>query len=283
MADNIVRTVYGAILQTAQLFDQPVTLDEHSTLNEKLGILPESSLSLPSVPSLNLVLIGNKGHTIFTGSDGFVVPDLVPHDPTDAAPYGLMPFVLRLPSEDLSAEERANYRLRRLETRGTTTYVAYYGRVIDTSGSVVSASLKTVTNGETNSVAFKPTLENLSPVPKTTSSTGVNITSTQYISATAKVPFTMSTKDIEEYQNVVNIIYQDSRYSIISEVCICTSIDTTTTGDFNGVTSSYTEAIGVQVMTHVSELYPLQSLNSTMNVIFDVGAVEPINSSVISG
>ena len=280
MSDNIVRTVYGATLQTSQLFDNPLTLPTHSTLNEKLGIYPELSKTLASVPVLNVACIGNKGHKIFVGEDGFSAPDTVSHEPTDAGLFGQLPFVLRAPSDDLTADERLRYRLRRLESHGGNQYVAYYGRVLDTSGAVVATSLKTVVDGETKSVEFVPTLENLNPTPNLLESTGTNVTTTQYVAATCKVPFTMDATDIEEFHNVINIIYGDLRYAMISEIALCTSLDQTVSGDFNGVTASYTEAIGVQVMTHISEIYTMRSLNNKINIIFDVGAVEPLNVAV---
>jgi len=155
----IVRTVYGAYLQTTQLLGLPMVLKPNSTLNEKFNIHDNVALASSDIPRLNYVSIGNGGHRMVVGTNGIARPEPVQHTPRDAALYNHLPFVLRLPGDDLTAQERMQYRLRRLETHDGTVYVAYYMKLLDLSNTLPQLELRTVNEGVTTSTPFVPTAE----------------------------------------------------------------------------------------------------------------------------
>lgn len=274
--ENTTRTVYGAYIQTAEYLKSPIVILPHSTLNEKLGINQDIPIASTDIPGMGYFAIGNGGHTMLTGADGITIPSPVQHLSTDAALYNQLPYVLRLPNNDLDAATRLKYRLRRSEIHNGVTYIAYYLKVIDLSNTIPQMEYNTVADGATNSVAFAPSVSNLNPTPPAVSSTGVNVTSGDYITVTSKVPFTMDTNDITEFVNVANIIYGNPNYAIISEIGLITGVDKQVVGNFNGVSSAYTDVIGAQVSSFISTFFAMQFSNTGIDILLDVGSVEPL-------
>jgi hypothetical protein len=272
--EHIVRTVYSASLQTNQLLGLPTVIKEHSTLNEKFNIHQDVVMADIDKPTLKYITIGNGGHRMVMGTNNIYIPQPIQHTPRHAALYNHLPFVLRLPLDDLAPSERIKYRLRRLETHDGVVYVAYYLKVLDVSATITQLELRNVTDGITTSTAFVPTIADLNPTPPPLTPGGVISTTGDYISATAKVPFLMTTTDIAEFLNVANIIYGDVNYGIISEVGLCSGIDKNLMGNFNGVSSSYTDAIGVQIVSFINTFFATNFANDELRVLFDIGSTE---------
>jgi hypothetical protein len=248
----------------------------NTTLNELFSINATATLAGGEMPSLGYIAIGNGGHKLLMGSNNIPKTDVVQHRPTDAALYNHMPFVLRDVTNDLQPADRAMYGLRRIETYNGKPYVAYYLKRIDFTNTIPQLDYCVVDNGVTNSTAFAPNAGNLHPTPPAVSNTGVNITTGDYVSATAKLPFSMSADDVAEYLNVANIMYGDPGMAIISEIALCSGVDRVLPGDFNGVTINYNEVVCAQVMSFVSSFFAMNFSNSGINYLFDVGATEPL-------
>lgn len=274
--EHIVRTVYGAYLQTCQLLGVPMVLKPNSTLNEKFNIHTNISIADSDKPSMRYVTIGNGGHRMVTGTNGIGRPEVIQHTPRNAALYNHLPFILRLPHDDLAPIERAKYRLRRLETHDGVTYVAYYLKLLNMTNTVPQLELRTVVDNITTATVFNPTIADLNPTPPALNSGGVLTTTGDYIAATGKVPFTMVSNEIDEFLNVANIIYGDDGYAMISEIGLCSGVDRTVMGDFNGASIGYTDAVGVQIINFISKFIHAPSNNAGINIEFDVGSVEPL-------
>jgi len=274
--ENIVRTVYSAHLQTAQYMDLPLTIKPNSTLNEKFNVHAGLTLAGGELPTLKYLCIGNGGVRVTVGADGTPKTEVVQHRPRDAALYKHLPFVLRPIANDLTASERIKYRMRRLETHNGATYAAYYARLMDVSSTVPVLELRTVNSGVVTSVEFSPNVGDLNPTPPAIGTGGVLVTTGDYIAANAKVPFTMGVTDIEEFMNVCNVIYGDPNYAIISEIALCSGVDRVVTGDFNGASIGYTEAIAMQVCNFIGTFLPMNAINRNMTVMLNVGSVEPL-------
>jgi len=210
------------------------------------------------------------------GANNIAKPEPVIHTPRDAALYNQLPFILRLPSEDLTPSERANYRLRRLEQHDGVTYVAYYLKLLDLSETSPVLELRSVTDGVVTSTTFEHTAADLNPTPPSITPGGVITTSGDYVAATAKVPFTMTADEITEFLNVANIIYGDVNYAMISEIALCSGVDRVVTGDFNGVSSSYTDAIAVQITNFINSFFAVNFINTELSSVFDVGSLESL-------
>ena len=274
--EKIVRSASGAALQTSQFLRKPVEIRQYTTLNEKFNIHEDIAISTSDIPGVAYVGIGNGGHAMAIGADGVARVKVIQHEPEHAGLYNQLPFVLRLPNNDLSAAERVNYRLRGLVTVGGVTYVAYYLKVLDLSGTATKLELRTINNGVTTSSEYTPTLANLSPTPPPISTGEVLVASGDYLAATAKVPFTLSENDITEFINVCNIYYGDESYAMISEVALCSGIDRAVVGDFNGVSLGYTDAVAVQIVSFISTFYLAPVCRQGIPIVFDVGSLEPL-------
>lgn len=71
-------------------------------------------------------------------------------------------------------------------------------------------------------------------------------------------------------------MYNDDRYAIISEIALCSGVDRTVNGVFNGVNSSYVEAIGVQCVSYISSMFMAKFMGGSFSVEMDVGSTEPL-------
>lgn len=273
--ESITRTGLGALLQTNQLLNLPHTIGPNSTLNQKFQIHQNVAIAEQDRLSIKYLAIGNGGHKNVIGVDGISKVDPVKHLARFSALYNHLPFVLRDPSDDLIPNERLKYRLRRTEDHDGTTYVAYYLKVIDLTNVQSKLELRVTEDGVTTSTPFEHNLSDLSPTPPITDPDQVVSTTSDYLAATAKFNFNMTSAEVDEFRNVANIIYGDEGYAIISELALCSGVDRIVTGDFNGISSSYTDAIGVQVATFINMMFPATFQNE-INTTFDIGSIEAL-------
>lgn len=273
---NVVRTGIAAITQTNQYIGKASRPIPNSTLNQKLNIFPDVAITDNDTPHMRYLAIGNGGHDFIAGSNGRKKWKALHHKARHTALYNQLPFVLRLPAEDLTAAERLRYRLRRLETHGGITYVAYYLRVLDLSTTETTLEYRRVQDGVTTSTPFSPTLEDLNPVPPSLSvGEAVGVTG-DYIASTAKIPFEMTEQDVQEFVNACRIIEGGDGYAVISECATVTGVDRALQGDFNGAMQSYTEVINAQVSSFIATAWVMEYQTDGVRMTIDVGNVEPL-------
>lgn len=274
---NATRTVYGAYIQTCLLLGVPPVYPEHSTLNEKFGIQSGVLPTSEQFPRLRYYTIGNKGHQLVVGAQGIPKPEPVQHRATDAALFGHLPFVLRPVANDLTAGERARYALRREETHEGVRYAAYYLRRMDMTNVVPAMEYKVVSGGTEQTSPFVPNSSNLNPTAPQVNNTGVNVTSGDYVSASGRLGLIINEAEAAELLNVAKVIYDDEGYAIISEIGLCTGVDKVVQVTSSaGGTFNFNEAIGVQIATHVSGMYPMVFSNTGVTIALNVGATEPL-------
>lgn len=275
---KVVRTAIGSIIQTGQYLGKDIIAYANSTLNQKLGINADIDIAAGEIPTVKYIAIGNGGHDFIVGANGRPKWETVAHAPRHTALYNQLPFVLRLPSNDLPAADRRKYRLRRMETHGGVQYVAYYLRLLDTSQTSPTLELRHVENDITTASVYAPTIEDLNPTPPVIA-TGSLVTATaDYVASTAKVPFAMTAAEVTEFMDAVRIIEGEDGYAIISEVATVSGIDRTVQGTFSGVAASYTEIIRAQVTAFISSAWVMESQTDGISMTIDVGNVEPLVS-----
>ena len=266
------------------LLQLPYAISPNSTLNQKFGIQATLVPDISVLPSLGYYAIGNGGHQFTLGTSGTSTaaiskPEPVQHRGTDAALYNHTPFVLRLLTNDLTAAAMLQYALRRIETHNGVQYAAYYLKRLVLTEVTPAMEYVTVSNGISNVSAFIPTSANLNPIPPALSSTGVNIVSGDYVSATAKLNIILSTDDIAELINVAMVLYNDANYAIISEIALCSGVDKIVTSPVAGnATINFKEAIAVQVLSFVNTFFPLNYSGNSCELLLDVGCSEPVFS-----
>ena len=278
MSEVIVRTVYGANLQTCQLMGIPFTLTPNSTLNEKFGIAQTNVPNATDMPRMKYVCIGNAGHRMkTTGNSTLQVPEPQQHQPTDAALFSHLPFVLRQTSNDLTVSERARYALRKLETYAGVNYFAYYLRRMDLTAVTSQMEYKAVTNTGVSTTAFQPDSDNLNPVAPVINTGNAVTTSGDYVTASARVSFVLDTFDVTEIRHAASVIYGSDDYAIISEIGLASGIDKTVTAfDVAGGSFNFNEVIAAQIVNFITSFHALKFTSNGVNTLFDVGATEPL-------
>lgn len=273
---NITRTIYSSALQTAQVLGIDYAIPDNTTLNEKFDVLPTASID-DVYPQMKYWAMGRGGHRNASGPDGQSITRLNFHRASDAACFQHMPFVLRKADNDISAAARANYALRVEEVHGGVPYVAYYLRRLDHSNLEIGFNRLTVTNGNQTLLPYTPSSSDLSPTPLTVSPTEVNVTDGEYLSASTLVQLLLTEDEIAEAVAAAKVIYGEEEYATLSEVALCSGVDRVQSATSSeGLAFNYTEAIGVQVNTHIITHHQLWLANRELLIEFDLGGTESL-------
>lgn len=266
---SIVRTVLGAALNNAIITGLPYDIKEYTTLNEKLEINKDESLTLSTstYPQLKYFCIGNGGHKVEV-VEGITKIAPIQHKTTDFSPYNIIPFVLRQINNDLTNEERAKYGLRKLVTYNNTKYIAYYLKRLDyTNSSVEMNNVIINADGTKTTSPFVPTSDNLNPTPTIIDSSGTNVVTPSYVSVSNLIQIKFSEVDCTELKNVANIMYGDEEMSIVSEICLVSGVDKTMSSSTPGLSDiTIKEVIAAQV-DHIVTTFHSASIN---NLGFDI-------------
>lgn len=276
--EQVVRTVYGAYLQTCQLMGIPFELKPSTTLNEKFLTSASVALSPADIPKMQYVAIGNGGHRMkVSGTSTLQVPEPLVHRTTDAALYNHIPFVLRPQVNDLTETQQERYALRVAETHDGVDYFAYYLRRMDLTSVVGEMQIKNVVAGVTTTTELVPTVDNLNPTPPLIPPGGSIPTTGNYAVASARVNFILDEFDIDEIKNAALVLEHSEDFAIISEIAMVSGINKVVPAlDNLGNTFNFNEVIAAQVAAHVSSFHVLKSTSSGINTVFDVGATEPL-------
>lgn len=277
MAEIITRTVYGAALQTAQLTGRPFELIASTTLNEKLNVLTNPTIVSGEYPRLQYVCIGNGGHGIKNGGTNMVVPVPLQHRTSDAAPFNMIPFVLRHVDEDLPQGQRVRYALRRTEQINGENYYAYYLRRLPAITGSVQLNHKAVSGGNTTVTPFTPTSAHLNPVPPDLDNSGTNVATGDYLTATLATQFNLDSFDIAEILKVSTIIYGEDDFAVISEIGLVTGLERQiSVATSGGANVNFNEVAAAQIHTHITRFTPLKFTNGAVNNTYNLGATEPL-------
>lgn len=275
--ENIVRTSYGSLLQSALLTGVNLPVNASSTLNTKFGVQASTALANGDRPKMKYITIGNGGHSMTVGSNGVSVPKPIQHRSTDAALYSHLPFVVRALNNDLNSTDRQKYGIRTTITVQSVQYIAYYLKKLDYTGVVPSMDLKQVSGGITTTTPFVPNSGNLNPTPPALDSNGVVITTGDYVAATTKIPFALTADEVAEILNAANIIHGNPAFGIISEIGLVSGVDKTVTVNPSiGSPFNFDEVIAAQIVTFISTFFSLPFNNAGVNMVLDVGATEPL-------
>lgn len=280
---TITPTVYGAYIQTCQYLGESIGIKPNTTLNEKHSIYEDLVIGQDEIPRMGYIAIGNGGHKFSIGANGISKTETIQHRPTDAALYNQIPFIIRTADSDLTPFEREKYAHRKELSINGVNYIAYYLKRVDLSDVTIQMDYKTITidqvNGSvtTNVTTFTPTTSNLDPTPPDVNNTGVNTTTGDYVSSTAKIPLQLTENEIEELFNVSRVLYDgDDGYAIISEIALCTGVDRIVEIDNAGIVSNFKEAMFVQVSNFIGVCYLLKFTNAGIDTLLDVGSTQPL-------
>lgn len=213
--------------------------DIQSTLNAKYNNF--ASLLPTALPTVSYFGIGIGG--------SYNVSNLNLQEPypvlqTNMDLYQPIPFRCVPVLQDLTAAERAAYRMRVRRTINGSDYFCYYLKVVTFDQTAVSITETNPTTGVLSPYVLD--YSNLNPTPPAVSSTGtVTTPSTEInVSITSTLPVTGA-----EVTESINVLYNgDLRYATISEIGLYSGQDQTVTGlDGSGSNISYLEAVLAQL------------------------------------
>ena len=279
---KVTTTLSGIRVQTACHLGLPLNYPEKSTINEHLSVFKDVMPDAMARPTAKYLVLGNKGHKVTEQTDDLqgVVP--VTHQPTDAAPYGIIPLVLRPVDKDLADDVRDRYALRRLETHNNVRYWAYYARRLAYPGKTVTDYYTKVRDGVSTVNEFKYTDLNLHPTQPDLTDYNFDVTDTvvasdgDYVNTAATIDIKLDAFDIAELINVAKVKYQNPTLAIVSEFCLCTGVDTVATGEsFMGSPFTYEEVAGCQVSLFLTTFINVAFNNGGVGYTVSMGQTEP--------
>ena len=284
MATNTVKTTNFDLFDQYRTLNQPFTLNgnQYSTLNEfslfsGLGnVNPPSPIAGVNVyPTLQYMAIGNGGNSSVIGAGNSTLIDILQHAATDSVLFNHIPFVLVPLTSDLSAIERAGYRLRIVQTVGGIQYVGYYLKLLNLSGITPSTQIVTLTNGAiTSNLPYTPASSRLAPTPVNISNTNVNISTGSHLITQSIIPVTLNATDIAGIINACTILYGDIRFATISEVGLVAGFDIPNfISPYDGI--SYTEIQTAQIMSFIGCIEALQQNPTSVPFQFGLSNSSP--------
>lgn len=235
MASSAERTARTLLLTQRALeatLNITPTYSADFTLNTKYGVAAATQLPANARPRIRYFGIGTNGFR--NVSNNLAEPHEV--RPTNMDLYEPIPFRIRTPDQDLSAQERAPYRMRASVTIAGTTYIAYYLKTL----SLESTSVGFTYSGTEN--AYTLDAANLRPSPPAPVLQGAVQGTGTGIEASVSARATVTGEEIAE---AVNIIHGgDFSRARISEIGIYMGHDVShTTLDDQNQSFSYDEAI----------------------------------------
>lgn len=273
----VTRTIVAAELQVTNFLDIPYAVRPFTSLNQKHDIQAATLPDIGSKHATKYLAIGNRGHRILAGADGFPYTSPVPHTPADTALYGQIPWLVRPEDQDIPAVERAKYAHRKviLNSSGERR-IAYYLLRLDHTNVTTQLLLTTIRDGVTNTVAFVHNSSNANPVPPEISPDDDTPALEQgdYLTAKAILQISLSQTQVDELLNVANELYDNDNYAIISEVALCAGVDKTIVTNGSSGTINFNEALQVQIMSFISTYHAMKFTNNGLTFSVDVGANE---------
>ena len=273
MESNATHTVFGNFINTLQRMKKSYVHTPFTTLNEKFNIFPNERPSAGVLPTIGYLGVGNGGHYADTIDNNLDITRNYQHKSTDASLFRWMPLVLRPLANDLTPAQRAGYALRRIETYEGVQYAAYYLKRVDLSAVDPKMEYRIITpDGSIVVSEFIPDSSNLNPVPEEIAVDGVNVTTSEFISVSAKVTIPWQQWEIQEYLNAANIKFGTEDAAIISEIVIVSGVDKVVTAG----ALTYTESICAVIETYIQQKIDITTNSQNFAMNLDIGVSEPL-------
>lgn len=277
---TIRRTIYGAVVQTAQLLNIPIpaAFIQASSLNTSLGILASATPAVNEPIAMRYFTLGIGAHSYTTGAGGIALPATKNHSARDAGSFKIIPICIRQVGDDIEDAYRQRYALRRIETIGGAPHIVYYARRFDASGAVIKAYQQTISNGRvTDSNEFTPSLADREPTPVEIAPGVSNPLTAVVMRASALCTISLDAFDVAEILNASMVMFGSEDYTYVSEIGLVTGADRQVNSDNgSGGTVSFKEVIGAQIHSHIPAQLALKDRRPGLELTFDVGAVEAL-------
>ena len=282
----ITRTIYGAELQVCMFHGIPYPIRPNSTLNEQLNIRPTDVPAAGVYPTQRYLVVGNRGHGIGAGADGYPYINDLEHSVSDSGLFGLVPLVVREQANDLSAAERAKYALRTSETLDGKLCFVYYARRLDLTNVTSQLRKVSVVDGIETVVPFVPNNSNQNPTPPVIVPNQATpaLADGDYLDVSMLITAVFTPADVQEYINACVMKFGSDKYAAISEIGLVTAVDKIIQAEAaGGGTFQFNEIIAAQIATHVVNYNHMASNTDGATFTFEAGANEPMLTESTQG
>ena len=209
---------------------------------------------------------------------GKTVLNLRWHEPSNSALFEHIPFIVRPKANDLSDAQRANYRMRSLESYDGKDYWVYRLKCIPASAATIDLKETSIVRGTNNTIPFVADANDLAPVAPITRPAPPTPSTGKYLVAEAIIAVELTKSDIIEIREACRIIYGDVSYAELSEFALITGEDRNITGlGSKTLPVQYVEAIAAQCSSLVTSYYPLNSISAGLSISLSVGSSAPLS------
>lgn len=236
-----VKTTMGDLNSVEAQILGTYPIHPETTLNTLYNVFPNQNSGIKTAPPIQYFGIGING--FYNTGDKTQCQPYQPY-PEECNLYEPIPFRCVPIDEDLSAAERAPYRMRKEMTYHGSRYWCYFLKkleLIDNSTRIVR--IDPVTGEE---APYEFNLKYLTPEPRKPETSGITESSQTEIVVTKRVRAVVTGAEVLE---AINVIYQgDLTYAKISEWGLFSGVDAQVDGyDSAGVSFKYSEAIYAQM------------------------------------
>lgn len=268
-------TPIAALSQISAYLGKSIEVNTESTLNNKFSIVPNYPLSADKKRTLNMFCIGNGAASSVVGSGLARKISHAKHSRRDMALYNHIPFCARRLDNELTAEERVNLRLRRIETHQGEKYEVYYGKMFTENDIAPTIEYRDVdSDGNIEIRPYEFVDSDLNPTIQTVGENQLTCTSGTKLSAYGIVTLTLNKTEIREIIDACLVIYQDEDYANISEIALCSSFQVIAEGEFTEelLLSEYYESSYTQVCNILTdEVFPLSDSTKDITIESTIG------------
>lgn len=238
---NACQTILGCTVDLENSLPVTRRNDVTTTINTKRTILPSTIPPNGGAVSLKYFGIGIGGRT-FSATKTSVAPvSALNMDLYTPIPFRVVPI-----DQDLSAADRAQYRMRTIIKTAAGQFVAYWLKLITFNDTQVSY---TIANAQNTSEPYTIDTSYLNPTVPAVTANGTVVDPAAGLDIGCSVTLPVTGAEVLE---AINVLYGgDTDMAIISEFGIYSGADVTNiTTDYLNNTLSYTEVAMAQLAQH---------------------------------
>ncbi|CAH0448085.1 hypothetical protein SM033_00261 [Vibrio phage vB_VpaM_sm033] len=247
MSNSTVKTIWANQLEAARRPGNTYVPAAFSTLNGYFEIEENTPLAQDEFPEPKLLVIGRGGHE----NEGIDITNTRQHRINNACLFEHLPFVLREVNDDLTDEERRNYRLRKLVNYNGVDYFAYYAKVLNSINTSSDIEIVDTSVNPPSRTPYVPSDAQYNPQPVSMVDGEINSATNIFLSVSDVQEILITPAEIASILDAVDIIYGDRRKAVISEMGIASSFDRGINTVAGSISASYTEAIGSQILAYL--------------------------------
>lgn len=279
-AINSTRTIIGSSIAAAVSHSIPQEFLANTTQNQhhdiQNGVYPPAG----DYTELRYFALGVGNHYVNYNAP-FPTLANYGHETNHNGLYTQIPVVLREKGNDLTPEQRINYRFRKTLIKDGVEYWAYFMKVLPPAPSGVELNHITIENGVRTVEPYIPTAASLTPPPPTVPNEGVIPVTSNSLTATYRIDIVFNEFDLAEIRNVFAVLYGDPDNAMFSEVALVYGADKviSTVGD-NAVPINFTEAIGAQIAYFIDVIADLKNYKVELKLTSEIGSAEPLAANV---